>query len=337
MRRAESSLRVVALTILGTLLTATAGVWLAREGKAATIAPAAEPASRNPCLKFLPKDYWLAGNCDVKAVMEFVGREQANAPQQQMLKQYMQMIRQFSGIDPEREVQYVTFFAAGSLEQDPQMLAVVKGSFDNDTVAGRLAALVGKDMTPQQHNGKRIYVSDRMGYGFPEESTLLVGSGKLLREAMDVGAAGASLPPALKNVLDHTSANSVVWVALRPQVILAHKALAEWRGEHQVLSRSLDQIEALSLYFEGASDGGLVSALGYLPSTATAERVFEALSGLKHSLLHTEGSNVFYSSFLILSDLETRGSYVKGSLRLTAQALEELWKTRLIIKPGQGK
>ena len=46
-----------------------------------------------------------------------------------------------------------------------------------------------------------------------------------------------------------------------------------------------------------------------------------------------EGSNVFAASFLILSELNANGPYVQGSFRLTAKAMEELWKTKVILKP----
>ena len=57
------------------------------------------------------------------------------------------------------------------------------------------------------------------------------------------------------------------------------------------------------------------------------------MNARKSALLSKEGSNVFAASFLILSEVNTSGPYVQGSFRITAKSLEELWKTKVIVKP----
>ncbi len=99
----------------------------------------------------------------------------------------------------------------------------------------------------------------------------------------------------------------------------------------------MQKLECVSLAFSGANDGLLTNALGYAPDADEAKLVYDYLKARKSDLLSKEGSNVFAASFLILSELNSSGPYVQGSFRLTAKSLEELWKTKVIVKPKPEK
>ena len=73
--------------------------------------------------------------------------------------------------------------------------------------------------------------------------------------------------------------------------------------------------------------------LGLRGRAERPKEVYDFLKARKSSLLTKEGANVFAASFLILSHLQNSGSYVQGSFQLTNKAMEELWNTKMIVKP----
>ena len=325
----------LSLAFLGVTFLGVGYGWSQSGGATSPIRLQHKPASANPCLKFLPKDYWLVGAFDFKAFIEFTTRETpAENPQAAMLKQYMQMGKLLTGIDLEKEVETIAFFAAGNVGNNPTGLIAVKGTFDSADVERRLALLSAQTMTTTTYKEKKIHSGQEVGYCLLEDSVLLFGTPSLLRGAIDAAEGQPrSLPAALKNVLDRTNGASIAWAAVRPQVILDLKDLADWRAQNKDLHRSLGKLDCLSAAFEMADDGLLINALGYVVAAGQAKDLHKYLSDRRAALLHKEGSNVFASSLLILSELSTAGPYVQGSLRLTERAWSDLWNTRVIIKP----
>ena len=295
-------------------------------------------AGDNPCLKYLPDDWWLIANLDIKVYFDFVagagGARGAENPGAAMMKQYLQMAQMFTGIDVTKEVQYATAIVSGDPDGEVSFLAAVKGTFNNALVRGRLAATFGQGMKEQFYGGQTLYVGDGVSYCLPEASTLLVGDTAGLKRTIDrVRKAPYKMPPSLKKTLDRTNARSIIWAATRPGVILNAKALDTWRREHRKFHKSLGPIEYLSLFFEMADDGFLVNALACLPGAAEAKRLAAYLAERRDSLLKKEGANVLFCSFLVMSRVAPDERYVRGSLHLTAKALIELWNTKVIVKP----
>mgnify|MGYP000013366925 CR=1 FL=1 len=95
----------------------------------------------------------------------------------------------------------------------------------------------------------------------------------------------------------------------------------------------LSKVECLSTYFSLPGDGLLINSLGYVAESGGAKALHDYLSGRKQALLHEEGANVVFTSLLVASDLSTSDDYVSGSLRLTAGAMQELWNTKVIVRP----
>jgi hypothetical protein len=105
----------LSLALLGVMFLGVGQAWPQPGGATSPIRLQGKPASANPCLKFLPKDYWLVGAFDFKAFIEFTTRQTpAENPQAAMLRQYMQMGKLLTGIDLEKEVETIAFFAAGN-------------------------------------------------------------------------------------------------------------------------------------------------------------------------------------------------------------------------------
>ena len=92
-------------------------------------------------------------------------------------------------------------------------------------------------------------------------------------------------------------------------------------------------IEYLSVFFELAEDGFLVNALACLPDAAQAKRLGAYLVKRRNALLTTDGANVLFCSFLVMSRVAADDHYVKGALHLTGKAFGELWNTKVIVKP----
>ena len=297
-------------------------------------------ASSNPCLKFLPEDWSMVGNLDVKALISFLLSEESTQdvpnPMHEMMGQYTAMIEGLTGIDIEKQVEYVTFFAGGDLENSPGFLVVVKGSFDNRTVEMRLSILAGGEMKRRTYSEQTVYEGPEAGFSFPEASTLVFGDVDSLRRALDrLRTEARSLPEDLKKTLDRTRGDSIVWLAVRPQSILELEDLGTFWQEYPNLHEALKPIQCSSFFFETKHDGILANALAYMPDTRAATKLLSYLTARKQALLNQEGGNVFLCSFLVLSELQKDGRFAKGSLRLTEGALMELWATQFVIKPEQ--
>ncbi len=323
--------RRFALTIAIGMLSARAAIMAAEPGKIPT-EPLADAAANEPSLKYLPKDYWLVGNLDVKTCMEFLNSDQAKAnPQYAAFRQAMQALSAMSGIDIEKEVDSITGFAAGDPDKEVRGLVAVRGSFDAAAAEARLAATIAQGWTRSEYKGKPLYAGPTGGFSFPDNATLLFGDVRQLQAAIDSLAKPQELPASLKNVLERTNGKSLVWAAVKPEPVLGTEPLAQWRTDNPELHTQLTNIKCLSVAFSMADDGLLIHALGFARSTNTGKNVFEYLSRRKDALLHTEGTNVVFCSLLVISDLASDGPYVQGSLRLTGKAIEELWNTKVIV------
>ncbi len=207
------------------------------------------PASGSASLKYLPKDYWLVGEVDVRTVMDILDSPQArNNPQFATVTQALKMVQMMTGVDVMKEVDSITLFAAGNPDDKPKPLVCVKGVFDNAKVTDSLRLTLAKDMTESTYKDKTILRNETGGLYFPEASTALYGDVDLLKQAIDAQKAGAQpLPPSLKNLLDRTNGQSAVWAAFKPQTVLGLEAMTEWNNGNAELSATLKKIECLSL------------------------------------------------------------------------------------------
>jgi len=295
-------------------------------------------ATDNPCLKYLPADWWLVANLDIKVYLDFTASVQqgqgAENPGAAMLKQYLVLAQMYTGIDWTKEVNYATLIVSGDPDGEVSFLAVVKGTFNNALVRGRLATALGQGVKEQLYGGQTIYVGNGVAYCLPAASTVLVGDPAGLKRTIDrVRKAPFKMPPALKSTLDRTNARSVVWAAVRPAVILNVKDLRQWRRDNRRFHKALEPIEYLSVFFEMAEDGFLVNALACLPGAAEAKSLGTYLAERRDALLKKEGANVLFCSFLVMSRVACDERYVKGTLHLTVKAFLELWNTKVIVKP----
>jgi hypothetical protein len=316
----------------GVLLLIAGGLW-ASPAAAKPPVPQ-EGASGSPRLKYLPKDYWLVTECDlgmIAKVMNSVGG--VDNPQMAKVKEYIEQVKQFTAIDLEKDVDYVTLFLAGKPD-DPKWLVVAQGSFKNDAVAKRLAMSLKDSLSEKTYKKSKVYTIHTFDLCFPEDSTLAVGEESLVRGALDLAEAKkASLPEDLKQVLQRTPGNTLVWAAVKPGAILDHKGLADLGMGNAEVQKVLRKIDCMSVFFELSDDGLLIKAVGYAAASGGAGSVYKYLSDRKKNLLHEEGTNVVFTSLLILSEIKTNGSFVEGSFRITGTALKELWDTPVIIKP----
>ena len=297
--------------------------------------PLENSAAASASLKFLPKDYWLAAEVDWAPLQAFFSSPDAQRnPQYAQLKQMMQLAKAFTGIDLEKEVDRVAVFLSGDADREPQYLFVVQGTFDNQIVEGRITQTLGKAVSEKTYKETTVYSGPAWALSFPVEKTILFGKEELIHEAIDrLKGKKVSLPAAVKKVLERTPGDHFVWAAVRPRAVLESRALGDWRDKNADLNGNLHKLECASFAFSAANDGLLINALGYAASDDEAKQVYDYLNTRKSALLSKEGSNVFAASFLILSEVNTSGPYVQGSFRVTAKSLEELWSTKVIVKP----
>ncbi|MBN2316732.1 MAG: hypothetical protein JXM79_22585 [Sedimentisphaerales bacterium] len=288
----------------------------------------------NPCLKFLPRDAWVVGNVDVKVLIDFMmqGSEQ-NPAMEMVVVQYAEMFKGFTGIDFRTEVRYLTFCLAGDVKSEPQGLMVVKGSFNGAVSEMRLSLGIGAGLQKTTYREKTLYENPDMGYGFPELSTLIVGTPSLLRKAIDVLATqDQPMSPTLRKTLTKTNGASIVWAAVKPEVILETDEIASERQRYPELFSQVSQLECASFFSEPAADGLLVTALGCVKDPQSASDLYAFLTDSKRNTLDVDGANVFLGSFLVLSDVTLDGQFVRWDVRLTEQALKKLWETKFVRK-----
>ncbi|HEV3146196.1 MAG TPA: hypothetical protein VGZ47_20080 [Gemmataceae bacterium] len=306
-------------------------------GPAVAEPPREDTAAASPRLQYLPKDYWLVAELDAGTVMKFVALAgaQANNPQVAQLLQYLEMAKTFTGIDLEKELDWITVFAAGNVGDDAKFLAVAQGSFDNDKVVKQLKKSLN-DSTEKTYKKHTIYSTPKADLCFPKASTILIGDAGLVRGAIDkLDDEKDTVPKSLKSVLAHTPGKAFVWAAVQPQVLLEQKELADWRKDNAELYGALKKIECISISFDMAQDGLLIKGLGYA-APDQAKSVYEYLSNRKKTILHEEGTNILFVSLLILSEIKMNDTFIEGSFRLTGEALQQLWGTKLIVKPKAG-
>lgn len=293
--------------------------------------PVANPASASPTLKYLPKDYWLVGEVDWKKVAALLNSDQVkNNPQAAQLQQALQMVTLMTGIDPQKDIDRVTIFAVGTSRENSGVLAAIQGSFDNSAVTNSL----DRQNTAHSDYGKAtIYTSAGASIWFPENSTIVIGTDKLVRDCIDQQAQGSpKLPTGLQNVLDRTSADSTAWIAVRPKLMLDSSLLTDWRASSADLAAQLANIDCAAITVDLSGDGFSLDALGYADTPDQAKSVGQFLTDRKNQVLQKDGANVVFATLLVLSKLDTSGPYVQGSLQITAPALTELWNTKVTVK-----
>jgi hypothetical protein len=283
-------------------------------------------ASDNPCLKFFPVDSWLVDFIDQ------LGENPANAAAMALITQYIEMIKGLVGIDFQKDVQYITFIFSGDVES-PEFLFVVKGSFDNKVSEMRLSLGVGTGTQLTSYKDIKLHENTEMGYGFPEESTLLIGSPAMLRASLDVLNRRTTVrSDALHRTLARTNGASVLWLILKTKALMEADELTKgWPEENEIMN-TIRSLEYLSLFFEPAQDGFLTSILAYLPEQKRSKELYDFLGQLKQNVLNVEGANVFLCSFLLMSDIELDGNFVRWDVHLTMSTLAELWNTKFIQK-----
>jgi len=288
----------------------------------------------NPCLKFFPRDAWAVGNIDVKAFIDFLrtGNEQ-NPAMDMMLQQYGEMIRGFTGIDVRTEVSYLAFCLSGTRDADLRGLVIVKGSFDGAISEMRLNLGIGSGLQRTAYSGKTLYENQQMGYALPESSTLAIGTPSLLRTAVDAINTGARpMSGPFQKTLAKTNGASLVWVAMKPNVLLEANEIAAERQQNPEIFTKLSTLQCASLFSQSAADGLLVTALGCTSDQQHAQELHSFLTSTKRDSLEVSGANVFLGSFLVLSDIALDGEFVQWDLHLTVQGLEKLWETKFIKK-----
>jgi hypothetical protein len=305
----------------------------------ADAAPPANSAAASPLLKYLPKDYWAVAGCDWQTVMTFMTSENAQKnPQYAQFKQYLQLVKRFTGIALEQDVDAIMLFGTGTPGEKTKCLLAAQGSFKNDVVVKRLMASLRDSITEKTYKKHTVYSLSEADLFFPENSTLLLGNESLVEEAIDqLGGKPQPLPESLQSVLEQTPTKSVVWAAVRPPVLLEHKDLADWAEGNRDLSGAIKKIDCLSLFFDFSDEGLLIKSLGHVSGADEVKNVYKYLSDRKKKLLHEEGTNILYTSLLILSELKTSGPHIEGTFRLTSEAFKELWDTRVIVRPADKK
>ena len=104
--------------------------------------------------------------------------------------------------------------------------------------------------------------------------TILFGKEELIHESIDrLHGKKAPLPAAVKNVLERTPGDHLLWASVRPQAILASQKLKEWLGKNADLQANLQKLDCVSVACAAGDDGLLVNALGYAAKADGAKQV----------------------------------------------------------------
>jgi hypothetical protein len=195
----------------------------------------------------------------------------------------------------------------------------------------RLGMGVGSESVKKIYKGVRIYESGEEAYMFPEVSTLVFGSPALLRSTIDRLNENGSQNDKLNEILVQTNGASLLWVVVKPDVLLASDGLREMNIFDVGTYQKLKSIQYASFVIEPSEDGLRFSALAYCKESQEARELYTYLDNNRRNLLYRDGSNVFLCSFLIISDVTTEGSFVHWETPITTSALTKLLATKVII------
>jgi hypothetical protein len=265
-----------------------------------------------------------------------VASDQGVAPAQQaMIKQYLALAQLFTGIDLTKDIDYAVVFAAGDPDKSPAGLFVLKGSLDEATVSGTLGKLAGAPVEKSVENGQTIYANETFAFAFPEEGTLLAGSPAQVKAAAAKAKVKPNLPPTVMQTLERTNAAAILWFAVKPKTVLGTVVMTDFRGLHPDLVKNLSTLDCISACAVPVDDGLNLSAQAAASGVPGAKSVYDYLSQEKVALMTKEGVNTLGMSALIISELENSDQYVRGSLKITAAAIMDLWNTKTILKPGR--
>jgi hypothetical protein len=293
--------------------------------------PPTKPASENPCLKYLPDDAFAIGNIDIKQIVTWAGAQKNPNMAVITLKQYLVAAQTITGIDPETEVEYLTFYVTGDPAREWNFLIAVSGQFVTATIEKQMAAQFDQAEITRV-GGKNLYTLPSSAFAFPEGGMLLIGSPDLVKAAIAKARGKANLPAALDATLKQTDAESVLWLALKPKTLIDLAELEPFRKDNADLVAKLGALDFISLSAKEAKDGYQLTATAALPDKEKAAAFAEFLADRKKGALTTEGVNAFYLPLLLASELETKDAHVRASLRLTKTALQEIWDTKVILK-----
>lgn len=291
----------------------------------------APPASADPCLRYVPDDYWFVASVDVRAVAPLLTGPQAMAnPQYAEFMEAMRQMQVMTGIDMLEDVERCLIVASGPIGDGSAWGIAAEGSFDNRTVKNALVT-VGDAERVQHGRHELLRLEGEASVGFPADATIVAGDDRLVRQALDrAGGIARPMPVALQRVLERTPADSVVWAATRPEAVLAMDELAAWRAGHADLAAAVGSLGCVSTVFRIGDDGLTANLLGYAGAEGDARAVDRTLDDCKSRLLQEQGANVFLAAFLLLSDVDADGPFVEASFRLTEPALQTLWNTRFV-------
>jgi hypothetical protein len=180
--------------------------WLSSVALAAPLSSSVRPAIPSQVQQLICVDYRSLKNSDTAQQL----KSQVFPDQ---LKQF-EVALKGAGIDPDRDVDQLTFISYRSPKQGLQMVGAAQGVFANKAVMKKLQL---KKIRPTKYRDANIYpMSTGMEMTFVDETTLLFGEGAALRGALDARdgySATLDSNPDIANLIGDVESGSV-WSVL---------------------------------------------------------------------------------------------------------------------------
>lgn len=270
-------------------------------------------------LRYVPPEATILSFADVRAVMDSDLRRRLREIRPELDGQ--REFRERTGIDIERDIEYVVGGLVPAGENGTRGIAILAGRFD----AERLEALaLAHGGAASDHRGRRlIAVSDGpVAMAFLAPGVVAFGSESLVRRTIDRSVTGgAALNDALTGLLRHVDSGSTAWTV---------GLLDDTAGDGWLPEQVESQISQLTAFAVGTRVNGGVS--GTLTAEARDEETGRNLRDLLQGFLALArlqvGSRPELGGLLDSIRLTAAGANVTLAFELPSDALLELLPDR---------
>ena len=270
-------------------------------------------------LRYVPPEATILSFANVRAVMDSELRRRLREIQPELDGQREFQAR--TGIDIERDIDYVVGGLVPGDSNDTTGVAILAGRFDTERLEGLAVEHGG---TVSDYRGRRLITigGEPVAMAFLESGVIAIGSEALVRRTVDLpSSGGADSDESLMDLLRHVGSGSTVWTVGR----FDNPGGGEWLPD-QVES----QVSQVAAFAVGAQVNGGVS--GTLTAEARDEETGRNLRDLLQGFLALArlqiGSRPELRGLLDSIRLTSAGTNVTLAFDLPADAVLELLPDR---------
>lgn len=202
-------------------------------------------------------------------------------------QKYQEFIEK-TGIDPQKDVYFVTVAITGTMEKEKAKGgAIVNLKYDKDNLLSLIkakAAEEGQEFQEEEYSGVMIYAwkeeeEEKQYFSFMDESNIIAGNEVVVKSIIDVmqeKKENVFKNEALSALIAKTNKDVLLWGA----ILIPPEAMSKAASQNPMLS-SLEGINAVSMYFDYKSKNIIAEIKVISSDEAKNQQVADLLNGLK--------------------------------------------------------